>query len=521
MSVNGDRIHTMITFVFVFAISFLGNLLLTPCVRALAGRWGLVDRPDGRRKMHGRPTPVAGGLALLASTLLALPALLLAPESVRLMFMDQAEPLLGLLVAAVVICGVGVLDDYGLLRGRHKVLGQLVAIAIVIGSGVTVQRIQLFNWDLDLGLLAWPFTAFLLLGAMNSLNLLDGMDGMLSCVGLIVLSAFAAMAVQSGHLPSALIAVALVGSLAGFLRYNFPPASIFLGDCGSMLIGLVVGVLAIRCSLKGPATVALAAPLATLTIPILDTTAAIVRRKLTGRSLYTSDRGHLHHCLLDRGLSIPSVLFLVSFFCLFCVLGALGSVALRNELIAVVTAAAVVGILVGVRLFGYAEFLLARDRLLATASSFLQIRANGQTHATEVRLQGSVQWKEIWSRFTACAGEFNLQTIRLDLNAPFIHEGYHARWHRPDEESETPNVWFTEIPLMARGQVVGRLEVTGRRDDVPVWTKIAALTKLVESVEATIADRAEVVRERVRVHAAAGSNGVHKPAAHLDAAAAR
>src|SRR5205823_328160 len=112
-----------------------------------------------------------------------------------------------------------------------------------------------------------PFTAFFLVGAINSLNLLDGMDGLLSFVGLIICLAMGAMSLLSGHWAAAVVAVALAGGLVGFLRYNYPPASIFLGDSGSMLIGLIVGVLAIESSLKGVATVTLAAPLATMTIP--------------------------------------------------------------------------------------------------------------------------------------------------------------------------------------------------------------------------------------------------------------
>jgi UDP-GlcNAc:undecaprenyl-phosphate GlcNAc-1-phosphate transferase len=485
----------MTTLIAIFVLSLVICLAITPCARILAVRCGLVDLPDSRRKMHDRAMPVAGGIAILISACLAFAAAFFAPEPIHSQISEQAIPLLGLFIAVLVICSVGVLDDYGMLRGRHKLLGQLLAIGIVIGFGVSVQHIQLLQWDIDLGLLALPFTVFLLLGAVNSLNLLDGMDGLLSCVGLIILSAVGCMAVLGNHWPAALIAAALAGALLGFLRYNFPPASIFLGDCGSMLIGLVVGVLAIRSSLKGPATVALAAPLAAMTIPILDTTAAVVRRKLTGRSLYTSDRGHLHHCLLNRGLSIRSVLFWVSLFCFFTVIGALASVTLKNELVAFVTAGSVVGILIGIRVFGYSELVLARNRLTATANSFLKFRANGNgtPYTTQVHLQGSVDWKDIWERFVETASELNLQTVCLDLNAPFIHEAYNAQWRAHDEEkSEVPNVWFAEMPLTARGQVVGRLEVTARRDEVSVSTKIAALTKLVEYVEGVVAFRAEL-----------------------------
>jgi UDP-GlcNAc:undecaprenyl-phosphate/decaprenyl-phosphate GlcNAc-1-phosphate transferase len=512
----------MMTLVAAFVASLTACLLLTPVVRALAHRVGLVDRPDGRRKMHKRATPVAGGIALFISTCLAfVVGMAVAPESIRDEFSEQGMPFLGLLIAALVMCSVGILDDCGLLRGRHKLIGQVVAILIVIAFGVSIQRIQIFEWEIDLGLLAVPFTVFLLLGAVNSLNLLDGLDGVLGCVALIIVSAMAALAVLGNHWPAALVAAAVAGSLLGFLRYNFPPASIFLGDCGSMLIGLVVGVLAIRTSLKGPATVALAAPLAALTIPILDTTAAVVRRRLTGRSLYSSDRGHLHHCLLHQGFSIRGVLFWISFFCLFTVVGALVSVALRNELVAIVTAVAVVGILIGMRLFGYSEFILARDRLVATANSFMQFRPNGKPHATEVHLQGSVPWREIWSRFTACADDLNLKSICLDLNAPFIHENYHARWDCREEELEHPNLWFAEMPLMARGQVVGRLEIAGHRDGTPVWSKMATLTKLVEHVETTVSARAAVVNGTTNHHTPIKIAVPAKGAAHLDHASLR
>src|SRR5204863_5259620 len=133
-------------------------------------------------------------------------------------------------------------------------------------------------------------------------------DGLLSSVGLIICLAMGSMAFLTGSWATACVAMALAGAMLGFLRYNFPPASIFMGDCGSMLVGLVVGVLAIQGSLKGPATAALAAPLALLTIPIFDTLAAIVRRKMTGRSVYATDRGHLHDCMLQRGLTARHVL---------------------------------------------------------------------------------------------------------------------------------------------------------------------------------------------------------------------
>src|SRR5262249_12135905 len=270
---------------------------------------------------------------------------------------------------AVLICAVGVVDDFVGLRGRHKLLGQIAAALTVIGFGVCVRRVQVFGWEIELGLLAVPFTLCWLLGAVNSLNLIDGMDGLLGSLGVIVSLTLAAVAALAGQWLAAVVAVALAGALVGFLRYNLPPASIFLGDGGSMVIGLVLGTLAIQGSLKAPATVVLSAPVVLLTLPLFDTTAAVVRRKLTGRSIYTTDRGHLHHCLQRRGLSRPGVLVLVGACCLLTGGAVVASRAFDIEWVAIVTALSVVGTLIVTRLFGHAEAVLVKERLAAVVAS--------------------------------------------------------------------------------------------------------------------------------------------------------
>jgi UDP-GlcNAc:undecaprenyl-phosphate/decaprenyl-phosphate GlcNAc-1-phosphate transferase len=481
-----------------FVLSLFASLVLTRVVRDVADRFGFVDKPDGRRKIHARAIPVGGGIAVLMATVFTLAVLTCGAGPLQAEAQEHASELLGLLLALGVICAVGVLDDMGYLRGRQKLAGQIVAVGIVIYFGVLVEHISILSWDIELGLLAVPFTAFLLLGAINSLNLLDGMDGLLSCIGLIITLALGVMALLGGHWLAASLALALAGALLGFLCYNFPPATIFLGDSGSMVLGLAIGVLAIQSSLKGPATIALAAPLAALAVPILDTTAAILRRKLTGRSLYTTDRGHLHHCLLSRGFSNRRVLFLVSLFCLVTAAGALASLALKNELVAILAALAVAAILIGVRLFGYAEFMLAKQSLVTVTSSFLRLRPRAQAHATEVQLQGSANWKDLWDAFVTSAEDLNLKRFHLDLNAPAIHEGYHGRWECRGSEAEDSTLWFLEIPLLAGGQTVGRVEVAGHRDDEPEWAKIARLSPLITQVEATISALADSRSPRAR-----------------------
>jgi UDP-GlcNAc:undecaprenyl-phosphate GlcNAc-1-phosphate transferase len=342
--------------------SFVLCFLLTPPVRRWAAQLGLVDKPDGRRKLHGRCIPVAGGPVLLLSVGAAVLAAFLAFGDLQHEMAAKATPLFGLILAAGGICAVGLLDDFGRLRGRHKLLGQILAVTVVIATGVRIDHVYLLNgFDAELGILAIPFTAFFLLGAINSLNLLDGMDGLLTSVAFflcLVLGSLDLLA-HNYHLTlTAYAAFATAAALLAFLCYNFPPATIFLGDSGSMLIGLVIGVLAIKSSLKKPGghpeMTALAVPIALLILPILDTAAAILRRKLTGRSIYNTDRSHLHHCLLRRLGDPRLVLFVVSFCCLVTGTGVLAGRMLDNEWVIVLSGLVVVVALIGTRLFGHA-----------------------------------------------------------------------------------------------------------------------------------------------------------------------
>jgi UDP-GlcNAc:undecaprenyl-phosphate GlcNAc-1-phosphate transferase len=474
----------------LFGAAIAVCMVLTRVVRAAAQMWGLVDRPDGRRKIHPSPIPVAGGVAiyLSASVSLAVAAAVLPSWSDALE--ARRATLLSLFAAASVIAVVGVWDDIRGLRGRYKLVGQILAAAIVVwGGDIRVESFTVFDQTFSLGNYAIPVTLFWLLGAINSLNLIDGIDGLLGTVGLILCLTIGGMAFVNGNFAAACVAMTLAGAILAFLGYNFPPASIYLGDAGSMLIGLVVGSLAIMASLKGPATVALAAPLALMVIPIFDTSAAIIRRKLTGRSIYTTDRGHLHHVLMWNGLSNRRVLLTVGVLCAVAGAGALVTSWQKNELYAVSAAVAVVFSLVAFRLFGRAELLLVKERLLAVVSSIRHRHEPGRIHQSQVHLQGTGDWNTLWRDLTLAAEELRLRSMTLDVNAPAIHEGFHARWQRVHrEDDEMPGVWRVQVPLSAHGHVVGQLDLVGQQDEDSAWQKLNALAKIVEDVESAIAE---------------------------------
>lgn len=475
---------------FALAVGF--GLLFTGLGRAAADRVGLRDKPDGRRKIHAHPVAVVGGLALLAAVPAALGvASLLVPE-VAEAFAGQSGKWLAVAAAAVVLATVGVLDDVRNLRARYKLLGQLAAVAILLGGGdYLIREVSAFGVAVPLGGFAVPFTLLWFVFAINALNLLDGMDGMLGAVGLAIFLGLAAMAAVTGAGFAVLVSLAAAGGLVGFLRYNLPPATAYLGDCGSMLIGMTVAVLAVDASLKGPAFAVLA-PLALMVLPVMDTAAAVVRRKLTGRGLAVGDRGHLHHMLLRRGMSIPRVLVVVGGFGAVAAGGAVLSTFWNSDLIAVSAALLVVITLVVCGLFGVAELRLIRAR----AGSALRKAAGGRGTDMEVRLQGSHGWESLWWGIVHDAEALDLTAVYLDVNAPAWHEGYHRRWQRAGVTDDPLTVWKVELPLSTDGQPVGRLTVSGERADGCMAEKLAALSAVVRSAESLLATSPPAVSVR-------------------------
>jgi UDP-GlcNAc:undecaprenyl-phosphate/decaprenyl-phosphate GlcNAc-1-phosphate transferase len=460
--------------ILTFGLSIMLCLALIPAARAVALCIGLVDRPDGRRKIHGRLVPVAGGLAVFITVWLVIAAATFLPHPLQQALAPHAHTLVGLFLAGVIVVAAGVADDLGWLRGRHKLVGQIAAIVVLIRFGVYVERIELFGATIELGFLGGLFTGIFLLGAINSLNLIDGMDGLLGCIGWWLSLTLACMAAVGDQWWAVMVALALAGALFAFLRYNLPPASVFMGDAGSMFVGLVLGTLAISCSTRAPASSVMLLPIGLLLVPFLDTTAAIVRRKLTGRSIYTTDRGHLHHCLLRRGLSVRLVLVVVSVCCVITGSGVLAGQAFDSDLIVLLTMGAVAGTLVWTRLFGHAEAILIKERMLSL------LQPASPARQIEVRLQGSSDWRPLWKVLTDTADRLQLQEMLLDVNAPALHEGYHARWDRAAHNDEVPTLWRLSIPLTAGGQAIGRLEIAAHPDHDPIWVKIAEMTHVIE-----------------------------------------
>lgn len=439
------------------------SVILAPIV-ALIARWlGVVDHPDGQRKLHARIVPLAGGPTVLISLFVGLGATLwMHPTLLQTTYAD-IRFLVSLAVAGSLIVVLGILDDKICLRGRQKLFGQFLAALIMIPSGIAIRKIQVFGVPIEFGDFSSIVTVFWILGAINALNLIDGVDGLASTIGIVLsLSVAGVTVILKGRVDGLIISLALAGALSGFLFFNFPPARMFLGDSGSMLIGLVVGCVALKCSVKQYAVMALVMPTAIWAIPIFDVAMAIVRRRLTGRSIYSTDRGHLHHCLARQGHSGSRLLLVVGSLCGLTGLGAVAAAWFNNEMIAVLGVATALAILVATRSFGAAELTLLTNRVRRFAGSLLRKPEGTRPvlHDEQVQLHGKQEWHQLWQTLTEFADRFEMDAVELLVNIPSVGEEYHASW-RSTSKVEQHDAWRSEIPLIIGGQRVGHIKVLG------------------------------------------------------------
>ena len=297
---------------FLAAVSFLLCLCLTPAVRSAFQHWGLVDRPDGVRKIHNRPTPRAGGIPIAISCAVAWALLMISPLQEGAFIQEHMPLVWRMLPAAGLMFLIGLTDDLFCLAPRVKLLGQIGAAVLACAGGVrilTINNYPLHNW------LSVPLTIAWLVGCANAFNLIDGVDGLASGIGLFATITTLITALAQGNMALALATAPLAGSLVAFLRYNFNPASIFLGDSGSLLVGFLLGCYGVIWSQKCATLVGMTAPVLALAIPLLDVCLSILRRYLRRQPIFSADRGHIHHRLLERGLAPRRVALLLYGIC--------------------------------------------------------------------------------------------------------------------------------------------------------------------------------------------------------------
>lgn len=283
-------------FILPLFISMLLSLILTPLVKKLAFKVGAVDVPKDNRRVHKKPMPLIGGLAIYLSMVI-----------VSLIFLPLDKFLISIILGSTVIVISGIIDDTRGMSPKMKLLFQLVAGLILIGGDVKIDFItNPFSKGNVLLYLKWfsiPITLFWLVGITNTLNLIDGLDGLAAGVAAISSLSLMFVAAKFGYSNIIILSAIVAGGCIGFLPYNFNPAKIFMGDTGSLFLGFMLAAISIEGVMKSVAAIAVVVPILILGVPIFDTTFAIFRRLLSGKSIMSADKGHLHHRLLNKGFS--------------------------------------------------------------------------------------------------------------------------------------------------------------------------------------------------------------------------
>lgn len=334
----------MKNYIIPFLTAVLISLITTPLVKKLAIRVGAVDIPKDDRRIHKEAMPLMGGLAIFTSVVLVI-----------LIFLQIDRSTFSILLGGTVIVMGGIIDDLREMRPRTKFAFQILAGLILIAGGVKVDFVTnpfaRSNTLIYLNWLSIPITLFWVVGITNTLNFIDGLDGL--SAGVAMISSFSLMIVAGkfGYTNIIILSAAVAGACLGFLPFNFNPAKIFMGDTGALFLGFMLAAISIEGVMKSVATIAVAAPILILGVPIFDTTFAIFRRLLNGQSVAAADKGHLHHRLLDRGFSQKkAVLILYGMSAIFGVLAVLVSKANSKQAVYAAVAMFIVAILIAVKI---------------------------------------------------------------------------------------------------------------------------------------------------------------------------
>ncbi len=285
-----------------FATALVVGLIATPIVRGYAQGLGLLDQPGGR-KVHRVAIPRLGGVAMAIAFGAGVGVALFLVPNLDAVGGLRPNRVAAILVGVAILVVVGVIDDVRGMRALVKLALQVAAAVVAFALGLSVDRLHLPWTIVELGILSLPITVLWIVAVINAINLIDGLDGLAAGVVLTALGAFGLLAAVDGVDPTLPLIAATAGAAVGFLAYNLHPATIIMGDTGSMFLGFVVAAIAISLTQDGVDPVQPWVPMVALGVPIVDTVWAIVRRTARGEAFFVADSGHIHHQLLRRGLS--------------------------------------------------------------------------------------------------------------------------------------------------------------------------------------------------------------------------
>ncbi|MGH4138494.1 glycosyltransferase family 4 protein [Clostridium sp.] len=297
----------MSNFYILAIITALISFIITPLVKKFAIRINAIDVPKDERRVHSKPVPVMGGLAIYISFVIG----------VILYNGLLSDSQLGIIIGATVIVMGGIIDDIKDLSPKYKLLIQIMGAVCLLLSGVRISILtnpfREFYPYLNIGWINIPVTIIWIVAVTNAFNLIDGLDGLAAGIAFIACVTLMIVSIINGRLEAAFLTAVLSGAILGFIPYNFNPASIFMGDTGSQLLGFLLAAISIEGAIKSATAFVIAVPILAFGLPIYDTIFAMIRRKANGKPIMQADRGHLHHRLLDMGLSQKQAVIIMYF----------------------------------------------------------------------------------------------------------------------------------------------------------------------------------------------------------------
>ena len=415
----------------MYSLLFLGfvslglSLLLTPLVRNLAWHFGIVDQPDQQRKIHSSPIPRMGGVAIFAAVICAYGLLLIVRLSSGAIVSADLPLVLRLIPALGLVFGIGIIDDVISVRPWIRLAVETLAAILAWIGGIQITAIA--GYSFSGAVVSFIVTVLWIVTCTNAINLIDGVDGLAAGVSLFAAVTMLIAALLDHNFPMALAIVPLAGALLGFLRFNFIPATIFLGDCGSLTIGFLLGCIGSVWAEKSTTLLGLTAPLMVLAVPLLDVGLAVVRRLLRGQPIFVADNAHIHHKLLSRGLA-PKHIVLVIYG--VCAVGSAASLLLalnhnqdRDFVLILVCLAAWLGL----QQLGYNEFGVAK-RMVFGGTIRSVLSAQLALEAFEQEVKADLTMGQCWEVLCRTCPQFGFSGIVFDIDNVNRRWGNHTGW---------------------------------------------------------------------------------------------
>jgi UDP-N-acetylmuramyl pentapeptide phosphotransferase/UDP-N-acetylglucosamine-1-phosphate transferase len=461
------------TYLTVYFGTVLAATLLVPIISRLARSHNLLDEP-GPRRVHQNAVPRIGGIAIFVSTLaLVLPVFFLS-NTIGQYFRESRLEFVTLLISASFVFIVGLIDDLRAIQGKIKLLCIIAASLAICASGATISNISLgTSFQLQTGWAAWPLTIIWIVIITVCVNLIDGLDGLAAGIAAIVCGTLVLLAFWSNQAGITVLMLALLGSVTGFIFFNFYPARIFMGDCGSMFMGFMIGAGSIICQSKTSTLVGLAIPFLVLGAPILDTGLVVVsRRILERRSVFSADRNHLHHRLLAYGFNHRGVVIII--YSITAIFASIGVLTLTSK--GVWTAELLVGgLLLMFSLFAVFHKGRLKKILKALRYNWSIARATSKEircfEKAQLRMRESVSFDKWWDTICEMCNELRFEKIEL-WSSNNGRRTNTCLWQAPQHKSTDGNAEFT-LPLDSNGAAKweiranisagGNLERSGRQ----------------------------------------------------------